>query len=76
VGARILVIADEPTASLDTATARFLVELLASVTSTGTAVLMTTHDSRLATFADRIVLLRDGKQVNPAAAPSTIVTPS
>jgi putative ABC transport system ATP-binding protein len=76
VGARILVLADEPTAALDTATATFLVELLASVTSTGTAVLMTTHDSRLATFADRIVLLRDGKQVNPAAAPSTIVTPS
>jgi putative ABC transport system ATP-binding protein len=76
VDARVLVLADEPTASLDTATARFLVELLASVTSTGAAVLMTTHDSRLATFADRIVLLRDGKQINPAAAPSTIVMPS
>jgi len=67
VGDRVLVLADEPTASLDTATARALVERLASLTSNATAVLMTTHDSRLATYADRVVLLRDGRQVGGTA---------
>jgi putative ABC transport system ATP-binding protein len=67
VGARRLVVADEPTASVDTATGRAIVELLASLAADGVGVLMTTHDSRLAGFADEVVLLRDGARV--AAAP-------
>jgi putative ABC transport system ATP-binding protein len=63
VGERTLVVADEPTASVDTATARAIVELLVSLTTTGVAVLMTTHDSRLASFADEVVLLRDGSRI-------------
>jgi putative ABC transport system ATP-binding protein len=69
VGERRVVLADEPTAALDTATARSLVETLASLAADGVAVLMTTHDSRLATYADRVVLLRDGRWVEPAVGP-------
>lgn len=70
VGRRPILLADEPTAALDTTSARALVELLATLARAGAAVVMTTHDSRLATFADRVVLLRDGSRASeevPAA---------
>ena len=63
-GSRQLIVADEPTASLDTATARSVVELLCEIARTGTAILFATHDARLAGFADRVVLLRDGRCVD------------
>jgi putative ABC transport system ATP-binding protein len=63
VGQRTLLVADEPTAAADTVTARAIVELLAELAHAGRAVLMTTHDSRLAGFADDVVFLRDGALV-------------
>ena len=70
VGERTLILADEPTAGLDTPTGRALVELLAAMAAEGISVLMTTHDSRLAGFADRVVLLRDGRQIEPSRSSS------
>jgi len=74
VGERRLVLADEPTAALDTAAAEGVVELLAELAAAGTSVLMATHDSRLASWADRVVVLRDGRAVDavtpaPGSAP-------
>ncbi len=63
VGDRRLIVADEPTASVDTATACAIVELLADLARGHVSVLMTTHDSRLAGFADEVVFLRDGARV-------------
>jgi putative ABC transport system ATP-binding protein len=68
VGERRLIVADEPTASVDTATARAIVELLGDLAHDGVSVLMTTHDSRLAGFADEVVLLRDGTRVGSQRA--------
>ena len=68
---RQLIVADEPTAALDTAAARSIVELLMRFATQGLAVLMTTHDSRLATYADRVVTLRDGAIVNAGTELST-----
>jgi len=68
VGPRRLVLADEPTASLDTVNAEAITELLARLAGAGKAVLFTTHDSRLASWADRVVMLRDGR-VGPPARP-------
>jgi putative ABC transport system ATP-binding protein len=68
VGERGLIVADEPTASVDTATARAIAGLLGDLSRDGVSVLMTTHDSRLAAFADEVLLLRDGARVaNPRA---------
>jgi putative ABC transport system ATP-binding protein len=64
VGERHVIVADEPTASVDTATARAIVELLADLAHEGRSVLMTTHDSRLAGFADDVVFMRDGSRVH------------
>jgi putative ABC transport system ATP-binding protein len=69
VGGRVLVLADEPTAALDTAGAELTVGLLARLAEAGRAALMVTHDSRLAAWADRVVVLRDGRvvdEVSPA----------
>ena len=69
VGTRRLLLADEPTGSLDTRTGEAVIELLAALpASTGTAVVLVTHEPRYAAFADRVVSLRDGRIVGAAAA--------
>ena len=61
----VLVLADEPTGNLDTKSADEIAALLKQVAKTwGRAVLMVTHDPRIAAYADRIVFLRDGKIVS------------
>lgn len=56
-----LVLADEPTGNLDSRAADEIVALLAQVAKEwGRAVVMVTHDPRMAASADRIVFLRDG----------------
>jgi putative ABC transport system ATP-binding protein len=63
----ILVLADEPTGNLDTKSADEIAGLLKQVAKEwGRAVLMVTHDPRIAAYADRIVFLKDGKIVNEA----------
>jgi putative ABC transport system ATP-binding protein len=57
-----LVLADEPTANLDTATAASLIDLLVSLGSqSGTLLLMATHDPAVMAAADRTVALVDGR---------------
>jgi len=63
----ILVLADEPTGNLDTKSSDEIADLLKQVAKQwGRAVLMVTHDPRIAAYADRIVFLKDGKIVNEA----------
>jgi putative ABC transport system ATP-binding protein len=57
-----VVLADEPTGNLDTATAHAILELLRSATlEHHMTLVMVTHDPEVAASADRIVRLRDGK---------------
>lgn len=61
VGERRLLLADEPTGSLDTLNSDQIIEMLAELPATsGTAVLLVTHEPRFASYADRVVFLRDG----------------
>jgi putative ABC transport system ATP-binding protein len=56
-----LVMADEPTGNLDSRAADEIATLLRQVSDKwGRAVLMVTHDPRIAAYADRIVFLKDG----------------
>ncbi len=56
-----LVLADEPTASLDRASGREVVDLLSKLArENGCTVLLVTHDNRILDIADRIVGLEDG----------------
>ncbi|GGK70477.1 macrolide ABC transporter ATP-binding protein [Sphaerisporangium melleum] len=60
VGERRLLLADEPTGALDTATGEDILALLRARCDAGAAVLLVTHEPRLAAWADRVVFLRDG----------------
>lgn len=63
-----VVLADEPTGSLDTISGeRVLEALVAAAQSTQTAVLLVTHDLKVASWASREVLLRDGALADGAA---------
>jgi putative ABC transport system ATP-binding protein len=55
-----IILADEPTGNLEANTAKDIVELLKSLTERGKAVLMVTHDTNIASYADRVLLLRNG----------------
>ncbi|HZU86855.1 MAG TPA: ABC transporter ATP-binding protein [Anaerolineaceae bacterium] len=60
-----LILADEPTGNLDSRASDEIVDLLRKVSAEyGRAVLMVTHDPRLAAYADRIIFLKDGRIVN------------
>lgn len=56
-----LLLADEPTAALDTVTGRQVIGLLRERAHQGAAVVVVTHDVRLESLADRIVRLEDGR---------------
>ncbi len=57
-----LVLADEPTASLDSKTGRDVVDLIQKLAKEeGCSVLLVTHDNRILDIADRIIHMEDGK---------------
>ena len=60
-----LLLADEPTGNLDSATGRQIIDLLMAVNRTrGCTLLFVTHDPDLAGLADEIISLRDGRVVD------------
>jgi putative ABC transport system ATP-binding protein len=67
VGERRLLLADEPTGALDTATGDEILELLRARCDAGAAVLLVTHEPRYAAWADRVIHLRDGLVAEPSA---------
>ena len=59
-----IVLADEPTGNLDSATGRHIMELVRDVHKTrGTTLVLVTHDAELAAIADSRLILRDGRVV-------------
>jgi putative ABC transport system ATP-binding protein len=59
-----IVLADEPTGNLDTATGRHILELLREIhRARGTTIILVTHDAELAAIADSRLVLRDGRVV-------------
>jgi len=63
-----IVLADEPTGNLDTATGRQVIDLLVSINrDRGRTLVLVTHDAELAALADEIIALRDGRVVDRRA---------
>jgi len=58
-----IILADEPTANLDSKTGRLIVELLRSFRKEGRTVIIATHDTDIAAEADIILEMRDGRLV-------------
>lgn len=64
-----VVFADEPTGSLDTASGEEVLDLLVGAAEdSGTALVIVTHDHRVAAHVDRLVILRDGAVVSDAGS--------
>jgi putative ABC transport system ATP-binding protein len=62
VGKPAVLFADEPTGSLDSLSGELVMDLLtAAARERGTTVILVTHDARVAAYADREVIVRDGK---------------
>lgn len=59
-----VIIADEPTGNLDSASSRLVMELLSEIHKSGSTILMVTHNPELTRFATRVVFMRDGSIVN------------
>ena len=78
VGDRHLLLADEPTGALDSANGEAVIRLMRAACRRGVAGVIVTHDAQLASWADRVVFLRDGRVVDqtaPAPGPESLLTP-
>ena len=69
VGERGLLLADEPTGALDSVNGEAVMRLLRTATHRGVAGVVVTHEAQLASWADRVVFLRDGRVVDQTVAP-------
>jgi putative ABC transport system ATP-binding protein len=68
VGERSLLLADEPTGALDSVTGELVMRLLRVHCDAGGTVVLVTHNSSHAAWADRVLFLRDGALVDTAVA--------
>jgi putative ABC transport system ATP-binding protein len=78
VGDRHLLLADEPSGALDSVNGEAVMRLLRAACRRGLAGVVVTHDAQLASWADRVVFLRDGRVVDQTAVPSgpeSLLTP-
>ncbi|MCJ7534526.1 MAG: ABC transporter ATP-binding protein [Anaerolineales bacterium] len=57
----VLILADEPTGNLDTRSGEEIMTLMSQLHSQGSTIVMVTHDDDIATYAERIIRLRDGQ---------------
>jgi putative ABC transport system ATP-binding protein len=69
VGGRALLLADEPTGALDSVNGEAVMRLLRAAAHRGIAGVVVTHDAQLASWADRVVFLRDGRVVDQTVPP-------
>jgi putative ABC transport system ATP-binding protein len=79
VGERKLLLADEPSGALDSTNSEFVMQMILDACKRGVAAVVVTHDAHLASWADRVMFLRDGRAVDhevPDLADSSLVTPS
>jgi putative ABC transport system ATP-binding protein len=64
VGGRKLLLADEPSGALDSTNAESVMRLILAACHRGLAAVVVTHDAQLASWADRVIFLRDGRIVD------------
>ena len=78
LGERSLLLADEPSGALDSANGEAVMNMIRDACNKGVAAVIVTHDPHLATWADQVVLLRDGCIVDPNSreATDTLAVPS
>jgi putative ABC transport system ATP-binding protein len=76
VGNRQLLLADEPSGALDSENAESVMRMIHTACKHGVAAVVVTHDAQLASWADRVVFIRDGRivdQTAPAPGPESLL---
>ncbi|MBM7713393.1 putative ABC transport system ATP-binding protein [Bacillus thermophilus] len=59
-----IIFGDEPTGALNSKTAQEMMDIISEINSEGTAVILVTHDAKVAARTERIMFMRDGKIVS------------
>ena len=72
VGNRTLLLADEPSGALDSTNGEAVMRLILAACKRGVAAVVVTHDAQLASWADRVVFLRDGRVVDQTVPPPSL----
>ena len=79
VGERKVLLADEPSGALDSANGEAVMRMILDACKRGVAAVVVTHDAHLASWADRVIVLRDGRAVDGRTADlsdPSLATPS
>ena len=79
VGERKLLLADEPSGALDSTNGEAVMRMILDACKRGVAAVVVTHDAHLASWADRVIFLRDGRAVDHVASDlsdSSLATPA
>jgi putative ABC transport system ATP-binding protein len=69
VGERQLMLADEPSGALDSVNGEAVMRMILAACKRGLAAVVVTHDAQLASWADRVVFLRDGRIIDQTVPP-------
>jgi putative ABC transport system ATP-binding protein len=78
VGERKLLLADEPSGALDSTNSEVVMRMILDACKRGVAAVVVTHDAHLASWADRVIFIRDGQavdQLSPDRSDSSLATP-
>jgi putative ABC transport system ATP-binding protein len=76
IGDRHLLLADEPSGALDSENGEAVMRMIHAACKQGVAAIVVTHDAQLASWADRVVFIRDGRivdQTAPARGPESLL---
>jgi putative ABC transport system ATP-binding protein len=81
VGDRRLLLADEPSGAIDSANGEAVMQMISDACKRGMGAAVVTHDAHLASWADRVVFIRDGHSVDQAVpdspdSPDSLLAPS
>jgi putative ABC transport system ATP-binding protein len=69
IGDRRLLLADEPSGALDSVNGEAVMRMVLAACHQGLAAVVVTHDAQLASWADRVVFIRDGRVVDQTVPP-------
>ncbi|RDW16668.1 ABC transporter ATP-binding protein [Oceanobacillus chungangensis] len=67
-----IIFGDEPTGALNSQSAQEIMDILSEINTEGTAVMLVTHDAKVAARTERIMFMRDGKIVSELKLPKSV----
>jgi putative ABC transport system ATP-binding protein len=67
-----IILADEPTGNLDTATSHEIMEMLGRLNDAGKTIIMVTHEEDIAAHAKRVIKMRDGLVIDDSPSPQML----